>query len=96
MKIRFTRSARDQFLAGLAHIKKDNPSAARAFRRKAERILSRLERFPRSGRKLPEFPELPHREVVIPPYRFFYRTQDDTVWIIGVWHGAQLPENPGG
>jgi putative ABC transport system substrate-binding protein len=31
--------------------------------------LKRLERFPNSGRHLPEFPELPHREVIVWPYR---------------------------
>lgn len=94
MRILFTPSARDQFLSGLAYIRKDNPSAAREFRRKAERILRRLEDFPKSGRRLPEFPELPYREVVVPPYRFFYRVQGETVWIVGVWHGAQLPRSP--
>lgn len=94
MRILFTPSARDQFLSGLAYIRKDNPPAAREFRRKAERILRRLEDFPQSGRRLPEFPELPHREVVVPPYRFFYRVQGETIWIVGVWHGAQLPQSP--
>ena len=95
MKIQFTPSARDQFLSGLAHISQDNPGAAKSFRLKAERVLRRLVDFPQSGRKLPEFPELPHREVIVPPYRFFYRIQGDVVWIVGVWHGAQLPESPG-
>ena len=94
MKIQFTPSSRDQFLSGLAYIRQDNPSAAKAFRLKVERVLSRLVDFPNSGRKLPEFPELPHREVIVPPYRFFYRIQGDVVWIIGVWHGAQLPDTP--
>ena len=94
MRILFTLSARDQFLSGLAYIRKDNPSAAREFRLKAERILRRLEDFPQSGRRLPEFPGLPHREVVVPPYRSFYRVQGETVWIVGVWHGVQLPRSP--
>ena len=94
MRILFTPSARDQFLSGLAYIRKDNPSAAREFRRTAERILRRLEDFPQSGWRLPEYPELPHREVVVRPYRFFYRLQSETGWIVGVWHGAQLPQSP--
>ena len=94
MKIKFTPSARNQFLSGLAYIRQDNPNAARAFRLKAERVLKRLEDFPLSGRKLPEFPELPHREVIVPPYRFFYRIQENVIWIVGVWHGAQLASVP--
>ena len=54
----------------------------------------RLERFPESDRVLPEFPELPYREVIVAPYRFFYRVAAKTVWIVSVWHGAQTPEEP--
>ena len=94
MKIRFTPSARTQFLAAIVYIYRDNPTAARAFRLKAEKALSRLRRFPRSGRILPEFPDLPFREVIVAPYRFFYHAEGNTVWIVAVWHGAQLPQEP--
>lgn len=91
MKVKFTPSARAQFLEGLEYIRQDSQSAARQFREKAESILRRLEEFPESGRSIPEFPDLPHREVIIRPYRFFYRVVGNTVWIVAVWHGAQLP-----
>lgn len=94
MKVQFTPSARNQFLSALAYIQKDKPSAAVNFRNKAEKILRRLEAFPESGRIIPEFPELPYREVIIPPYRFFYKVKGSIVWIIAVWHGAQLPKGP--
>jgi len=74
---------------------RDNPAAARRFRQRAESVLRRLERFPASGRILPEFPDLPYREVIVTPYRFFSRVSDRTVWVVGVWHGAQIPEDPG-
>ena len=54
----------------------------------------RLEQFTESGRRLPEFPELPYREVIVPPHRFFYRVRGQTVWIIAVWHEAQIPKTP--
>lgn len=94
MKILFTPAARSQFLSALAYIREDNPSAAIAFQRKAEESLARLRSFPESGRSLPEFPDLPFREVIVKPYRFFYRIKDDKVWIVAVWHGAQLPGEP--
>jgi hypothetical protein len=56
--------------------------------------LRRLEDFPESGRIIPEFPELPHWKVIIPPFRFFYKIKGDVVWIVAVWHGAQLPKQP--
>ena len=94
MSVRFTPSARSQFLAAIAYIKRDNPEAARRFRRRTEDVLRRLDKFPDSGRVIPEFPELHHREVIIASYRFFYRKEDNTIWIAAVWHGAQLPEEP--
>ena len=94
MKVRFTPSARAQFLSALAYIRRDKPSAAIRFRDRAETALRRLEDFPESGRIIPVFPELPYREVIVSPYRFFYRIKDDIVWIVAVWHGAQFPEEP--
>ena len=41
-----------------------------------------------------EFPDLPYREADVRPFRFFYRVRDETVWIVAVWHGAQVPEEP--
>lgn len=94
MRVLFTPSARQQFLEGLEYIRQDSPTAARDFREKAESVLSRLSEYPESGRSIPEFPELPHREVIVRPYRFFYRVVGRTVWIIAVWHSAQLPSGP--
>ena len=96
MRVRFTPSARAEFLAALAYIRQDKPEAAASFRMQVERSLRRLEQFPESGRVLPEFPDLPFREVIAPPYRFFYRVKGKTVWLAGVWHTAQLPEEPAG
>ena len=94
MKIVFTPSARNQFLCALAYIRRDKPSAAVSFRHKAEKALSRLQNFPESGRTLPEFPDIHYREVIVPPYRFFYRVKEDVVWIVALWHDAQLPGSP--
>ena len=94
MRIRFTHSARAQFLAAITYIFRDNPAAALMFRDKTEQVLNRLMPFPLSGRIIPEFPDLPFREVIVSPYRFFYRVKGKSVWIAAVWHGAQLPEEP--
>lgn len=94
MRILFTPSARRQFLSAIDYIRRDNPLAAVRFRRKAEKSLRRLIRYPNSGRLIPEFPELPYREVVESPYRFFYRVHDGNIWIVAVWHGSQLAETP--
>jgi len=94
LKVLFTPSGRKQFLEAVAYIYRENPTAAIAFRHRAEKVLSRLRKFPQSGRVLPEFPDLPFREVLVTPYRFFYRVKGKNVWIVAVWHGAQLPDEP--
>jgi len=66
VRVRFTASGRIQFLPAIA--RRGNPGAASRFRRDAERRLRRLKRFPMSGRHVPEFPDLPYREVIIAPY----------------------------
>lgn len=58
MKVRFTPSARAEFLAVIGYLHAQNPSAARTFRDKVE------------------------------------RQTPAAIWIVAVWHGAQLPEPP--
>jgi toxin ParE1/3/4 len=95
MKIKFAPSAREQFLAAIAYIASENPAAARRVRARVEKALNRLCRFPNVGRRIPEFPELPHRELIVSPYRIFYRVDGKLIWIVAVWHGAQEPKLPG-
>ena len=94
MKVRFTSTGRTQFLAALAYIRRDDPTTASRFRQRVETRLRRLEQFPLSGRVIPEFPDMPHREIIISPYHFFYRVKKETVWVIAVWYSAQLPNEP--
>ena len=96
MKVVFTPSARIQFLAEVETIRRNHRGAARKFRVEAGKALKRLSRFPLSGAVVFEFPELPHREIDIRPYRFFYRVREETVWIVALWHGAQVPDEPAG
>jgi toxin ParE1/3/4 len=94
MRVRFTPSGRIQFLNAVSYIARHNPQASVRFRKRAERTLRRLTRFPESGRLIPEFPDLPYREVIVRPYRFFYRREGKIIWLVACWHGAQLPAEP--
>ena len=94
MVVLFTPSARVQFLEAVETIQRNDRVAARKFRRQAGTALKRLARFPNSGAAVAEFPDLPYREVYIKPYRFFYRMRDDVVWVVAVWHGAQMLDDP--
>ncbi len=94
MEVLFTPSARVQFLSAVETIRRNNRAAARRFQQEAARALKRLSRLPQSGTVVMEFPDLPYREVYVKPYRFFYRVRDDNVWIVALWHGAQIPDEP--
>ncbi len=96
MDVLFTPSARLHFLNAIEAIQRHNPSAARTFRQNAGAALKRLVQFPNSGTAIAEFPELPYRELYVKPYRFFYRVQDDAVWVVAVWYGTQVPGTPAG
>ena len=92
--IRFTPPARTQFLAAVAYIRAERPSASLGFRTRVGDGLAILLEFPDSGRILPEFPQMGFRETLVDSHRFFYRVKGDTVWVVGVWHDAQIPDEP--
>ena len=94
MRVRFVPQARAQYMDALSYIRKQSPSAADGLQLRAEAMVAQLAAYPRSGHSIPEFPDLAHLEVPVEPYRFFYRIVDQTVWIVGVWHARQLPEQP--
>ena len=94
MRVRFTPSARSEFLEALDYIRLDSPAAADGMLERSLEGLAPLADFQDSGRVVPEFPDLSYREVLVSPYRFFYRVADDGVWIVAVWHERQLPEPP--
>ena len=96
MKIKFTPSARGQFLDAIEYITEDNPLAAQRLRVRVEKELKHLITFPSGGRKIPEFQELPHRELIVDPYRLFYRVVGDIIWVVAFWRTSQLPESPEG
>ena len=86
MRLSYTASAARHLREILEDIYAGRPSAAVAFLRRVSSTLLRLRDFPESGRRIPEFPTLPYREALVPPYRFFYLVEDDVVYIVAVWH----------
>jgi len=94
VKIRFANTAKISLHIAINFIQQDNPTAAVNFLERVEKTLRRLEKFPDSGRRIPEYPELPYRELLVLPYRFFYRNDGKTISIVAVWHTAQIPSEP--
>lgn len=85
-RIRWTAEAADQLEAAVRSIQRDNPAAAR---NAAQAVIDRIE-------QLAAFPGLGRpgevkgtRELVISPYVVVYRSTEEVVEILHIWHGAQ-------
>jgi toxin ParE1/3/4 len=96
MRVRLTPAARATLDEILDRILRENRFAAQRYRDKIARTLRRIGQFPRSGHSVPEFPRPDLRQVIVDPYRFFYTLDEGrkTVWVVAVWHGAQIPAEP--
>lgn len=96
MKVRLTPEARGKLDDVLDAILSVNPFAARRYREKIGRALRRLGRYPRLGHVVPEYATAAVKQFIVLPYRFFYfiDERNQTVWIVDVWHGAQIPAQP--
>jgi toxin ParE1/3/4 len=93
-ELRWARRALEDLREIHDFIARDSPRAAEAM---VERIFSASEQltaFPLSGRRVPEFPGSPYRELLVGNYRVQYRVEDATVWIVTVVHGKRLPVRP--
>ena len=74
------------------YIAQDSPLYARYQVEGIAASVERLRMFPESGRHLPEFPQLPHREIIVGNYRVIYR-YDSSIGeakIVAVVHGSRL------
>ena len=84
--IRWTTEASDQLEAAVKHIQQDNPAAARSVAQAVIDHIEQLATLPGLGRP----GEVQGtRELVIPPYVVVYRSAEETVEILYLWHGAQ-------
>jgi toxin ParE1/3/4 len=94
VEIRFANTAKISLHSAINFIHQDNTAAAANFLERVEKNLRRLEKYPESGRRIPEYPELPYRELLVLPYRFFYKIDGKNIFIVAVWHTAQIPIEP--
>ncbi len=74
------------------YIAADSPSYASAVVSRIIQLTRNLSRFPRSGRKVPEFDDDTIREIFAYSYRVIYQVEAEQVVIAAVVHGKQLIE----
>ena len=72
------------------YIADDSPAYARAVVKGIIEQTRTLTRFPRSGRKVPEFDDENIRELIAYSYRIIYRIHEDEVLVSAIIHGRRL------
>lgn len=91
-KIKWTRKALRDLHDIYEFIAKDSKRYAQVQVEKIQKAVSILTRFPLMGRKVPEFPHLTYREILVGNYRVIYRFQEgeNRILVMAVVHGRQL------
>lgn len=90
-RVRWTLQALDDVDAICDFIARDAPRTAKRFGQRFYEAVGSLERFPRSGRIVPELGRSNVRELRLKKYRIIYRLLDEeTVEILTVYHSARL------
>lgn len=89
MRIVWTTRARLELADKAAWIAKDRPRAAVNWLASVEEAVGQLPAFPMRGRHLPEFPDDPARELVLPPYRVLYVPSERKLTVVSVKHSRE-------
>ena len=89
-RIGWSRRALRDLEAIAEYIAADSPTYAGIVVKKIVSETKMLARFPRSGRKVPEFDDENVRELIVYSYRIIYRLRDNEVVIAAVIHGKRL------
>lgn len=90
--IRWASAAVDDLSEIVTYIAEDSPSAATAFVERVDRAVEQLQKQPRSGRIVPELEHhsvTRYREVILSPWRLFYRYDRDVVFVLAIIDGRR-------
>ena len=90
LRIAWSQPAVHDLEAISAFIAEDSPAYASTVIRNLVHRTRNLAKFPRSGRRVPEFDDENIREVIVYGYRLIYHLQIETVLIVAVIHGKRI------
>ena len=90
MRLVWSPSALDRLEAIASDFAREHPDVATEWIGEVIRVVERLERFPASGRIVPEIRRETIREVIHGPYRLLYHIGAGQVDILTVRHSRQL------
>ena len=93
MKIIWSPLALDRITEIAEYISDDSPVSAEKWVDSVFKKVSRLKRYPESGRIVPELSISRIREIIYGNYRIIYRIKQEFIIVLTVRHGRQiLPE----
>lgn len=88
-KIIWAPSALNDIESIAEYIERDSIDQAALFVSRIIEMTDRIEKFPESGRIVPEIKIKNCREIIYGAYRLMYRINKDEIWITGIVHGAR-------
>ena len=91
-RVTWSRRALQDLEAIAEYIAADSPTYAGIVVKKVVHETRMLARFPRSGRKVPEFGDEDVRQLIVYSYRIIYRLLENEVVIASVIHGKRILE----
>lgn len=96
LEIRWQRAALQKLRQTQAYLLEHSPAAARRLRGLMTLAFLRLLRHPDIGAQIRECPGSPARQIIVGDYRVFFWVDRPrkTLWILDLWHGAQLARSP--
>ena len=95
-RLLWTKSAEDDLLNIIEHIKAESPKNAKSVFAKIKKHAASSNFFPLKGRVVPELRQegiTLYREVVVTPWRIIYKVGDDTVYIMAIIDSRQNVED---
>lgn len=90
--IRWASAAVDDLSEIARYIAQDSPNGATSFVDRVDRAVQQLGKQPRSGRTVPELEHHSinrYREVILSPWRLFYRCDGDVVYVLAIVDGRR-------
>ena len=97
-EIEWTQRALNDLRDIYRFIARDSKRYAQMQVEKIQNAVSKLAAFPLMGRRVPEFPDLPYRQIVVADYRVLYRSDEkqNRILVASVVHGRRLLKEPSG
>ena len=88
-RVIWSRSALADVDAIAAYIARDSAAYSSVVVKKILACTRNLDRFPNSGRQVPEFEDPAIRELLVYSYRIIYRVADEEALVLAVIHGKR-------